>query len=159
MFLGQMILLSCLMQCISMASNITIQLEEVDDELRLLSNDTNSSEYESSDLAERVSIIVGCLIGVLFLGFSIFGIVMVGSHNQKCVKCVRKNKRKQRRIRYIISKLRATSSKSDPRKEACIVCLQELSSSVIVTKCNHFFHEKCLEQWIRVKFNCPTCRS
>jgi hypothetical protein len=27
------------------------------------------------------------------------------------------------------------------------------------TPCNHHFHEKCLKDWMRIKYECPTCRT
>jgi len=29
----------------------------------------------------------------------------------------------------------------------------------ILTDCQHFFHTKCLEMWMKQKLECPTCRS
>ena len=29
----------------------------------------------------------------------------------------------------------------------------------MTTPCNHNFHEECLQQWMEVKLECPTCRS
>ena len=28
----------------------------------------------------------------------------------------------------------------------------------MVTPCNHFFHTTCLQRWLGVKLQCPTCR-
>jgi hypothetical protein len=28
----------------------------------------------------------------------------------------------------------------------------------MVTPCAHFFHKECLERWMEVKMECPTCR-
>ena len=28
----------------------------------------------------------------------------------------------------------------------------------IITDCNHAFHTSCLENWIKIKQECPTCR-
>ena len=28
----------------------------------------------------------------------------------------------------------------------------------IITKCGHVFHAQCLEEWLAVKKECPTCR-
>lgn len=27
------------------------------------------------------------------------------------------------------------------------------------TPCNHYFHNKCLEQWMNLKMECPSCRA
>jgi len=46
----------------------------------------------------------------------------------------------------------------------CVICMQDMSdiyscpSKRMVTPCNHFFHPECLERWLKVKMECPTCR-
>lgn len=43
--------------------------------------------------------------------------------------------------------------------ENCSICLLELCEDFItVTKCNHIFHNKCLDKWIENKNECPLCR-
>eukprot|EP00930_Biecheleria_cincta_P085007 TRINITY_DN74427_c0_g1_i1.p1 TRINITY_DN74427_c0_g1~~TRINITY_DN74427_c0_g1_i1.p1 ORF type:complete len:528 (+),score=74.33 TRINITY_DN74427_c0_g1_i1:205-1584(+) len=49
----------------------------------------------------------------------------------------------------------------DPGTE-CVICMVELSpedGARVVTPCNHAFHKTCLEQWMEVKMECPTCRT
>lgn len=45
----------------------------------------------------------------------------------------------------------------------CVICMGELDPEdarrVVVTPCSHKFHEACLEQWMDVKMECPTCRA
>ncbi len=44
----------------------------------------------------------------------------------------------------------------------CVICMTEidLDSSLkpALTPCNHLFHSTCLQQWMDVKMECPTCR-
>jgi hypothetical protein len=46
----------------------------------------------------------------------------------------------------------------------CVICMSDMSdiyqcpSKRMVTPCNHFFHPECLERWLKVKMECPTCR-
>jgi len=44
----------------------------------------------------------------------------------------------------------------------CVICMTPVEysspSSRMVTPCNHFFHPDCLERWLKVKMECPTCR-
>ena len=41
----------------------------------------------------------------------------------------------------------------------CPICLQNLESTeVYQTDCTHFFHLKCLNDWIKIKQDCPLCR-
>ena len=44
----------------------------------------------------------------------------------------------------------------------CVICMLPVdvwsTKSRMVTPCNHFFHTECLERWLAVKLECPTCR-
>ena len=46
--------------------------------------------------------------------------------------------------------------KNELNKECCI-CLDSLMTDIKKTRCNHFFHSKCLEKWDKSK-GCPCCR-
>eukprot|EP00891_Asterochloris_glomerata_P006624 jgi/Astpho2/6624/fgenesh1_pm.00101_%23_14_t len=45
----------------------------------------------------------------------------------------------------------------------CVICMSMLdvtqAGARMVTPCNHFFHTTCLQRWLGVKLQCPTCRS
>ncbi|CAM8995763.1 unnamed protein product [Rhodiola kirilowii] len=45
----------------------------------------------------------------------------------------------------------------------CVICmtaidLRQNSSDCMVTPCDHFFHSGCLQRWMDIKMECPTCR-
>jgi hypothetical protein len=44
----------------------------------------------------------------------------------------------------------------------CVICMLEVDIDHarlrMVTPCNHFFHPECLQRWMDVKMECPTCR-
>ncbi|XP_028775258.1 transmembrane E3 ubiquitin-protein ligase FLY2 [Neltuma alba] len=45
----------------------------------------------------------------------------------------------------------------------CVICmtaidLSQRSNDCMVTPCEHFFHSGCLQRWMDVKMECPTCR-
>ncbi|KAF7822969.1 transmembrane E3 ubiquitin-protein ligase 1-like isoform X1 [Senna tora] len=45
----------------------------------------------------------------------------------------------------------------------CVICmtaidLNQRSSDCMVTPCEHFFHSGCLQRWMDIKMECPTCR-
>lgn len=44
----------------------------------------------------------------------------------------------------------------------CVICMNPADvgqpQARMVTPCNHFFHNHCLERWMDVKMECPTCR-
>ncbi len=44
----------------------------------------------------------------------------------------------------------------------CSICLNPVNIRdrlYLVTPCDHFFHDECLEQWMDVKHECPVCRA
>ena len=41
----------------------------------------------------------------------------------------------------------------------CSICLEKLYSNIIRLNCNHYFHEKCINDWQRRNNNCPICRA
>ena len=44
----------------------------------------------------------------------------------------------------------------------CVICMNPVEigrpMTRMVTPCNHFFHPQCLQRWMDVKMECPTCR-
>lgn len=44
----------------------------------------------------------------------------------------------------------------------CVICMLEITpedgSHIVTTPCDHRFHDSCLERWMDVKMECPTCR-
>ncbi|RLN88425.1 hypothetical protein BBJ28_00027137, partial [Nothophytophthora sp. Chile5] len=56
----------------------------------------------------------------------------------------------------------------DPRdvqvdSEACPICLCEWGeldgNQLVLSPCGHFFHEHCINEWYRTRFDCPMCRT
>jgi len=44
----------------------------------------------------------------------------------------------------------------------CVICMTEVDPEDgrrVTTPCNHSFHRLCLEQWMDIKMECPTCRT
>ena len=43
----------------------------------------------------------------------------------------------------------------------CVICMSEVDldnlRSRMITPCNHAFHTECLQKWMEVKLECPTC--
>ncbi|CAG2209049.1 RNF145 [Mytilus edulis] len=42
--------------------------------------------------------------------------------------------------------------------DACAICLRNMTSAMI-TPCNHYFHESCLQKWSYLKETCPMCNA
>jgi hypothetical protein len=56
---------------------------------------------------------------------------------------------------------RVVSPSSNKEDMECVICINtvEISgNSYMVAPCEHVFHRECLEQWMEVKLECPTCR-
>ncbi|CAE8654595.1 unnamed protein product, partial [Polarella glacialis] len=47
--------------------------------------------------------------------------------------------------------------------EECVICMLDFGSSQenlsAITPCNHCFHRACLERWMDLKMECPSCRA
>ena len=45
-------------------------------------------------------------------------------------------------------------------EEDCPICMEKLDGKIGHLACNHYFHEKCLKNWINTSpySNCPMCR-
>lgn len=45
----------------------------------------------------------------------------------------------------------------------CVICMNPVDvddqKARMLTPCNHVFHTACLQRWMMVKMECPTCRS
>ena len=40
----------------------------------------------------------------------------------------------------------------------CCICLKKILADETITKCQHYFHRKCLNSWFEYSINCPICR-
>ena len=40
----------------------------------------------------------------------------------------------------------------------CCICLKKVDTDETITICKHYFHKKCLNQWIEYNNICPVCR-
>ena len=42
--------------------------------------------------------------------------------------------------------------------QECSICLKPIKKLLKRTACNHCYHPKCLNNWIKYNANCPLCR-
>jgi hypothetical protein len=50
--------------------------------------------------------------------------------------------------------------KKDAPDDSCAICFDSLKEkSPLRTECNHWFHEECLDIWLKNHDTCPICRS
>mmetsp|Transcript_4193 Transcript_4193/g.5687 ORF Transcript_4193/g.5687 Transcript_4193/m.5687 type:complete len:536 (+) Transcript_4193:22-1629(+) len=66
---------------------------------------------------------------------------------------------------WFCTMLMSSFKKRKPKREkdcfgACAVCQCDYlpSDTVVVTPCNHEFHQECLKPWLSVNITCPQCR-
>jgi len=45
------------------------------------------------------------------------------------------------------------------RPNDCIICSEELPQHIRPTKCGHFMHTECLNEWLNSHLTCPICRT
>lgn len=45
-----------------------------------------------------------------------------------------------------------------PEYGECAICLDTIVDDLFVTKCNHNFHKKCIDGWLKKSKSCPLCR-
>lgn len=43
-------------------------------------------------------------------------------------------------------------------KEECTICFSTLKNKTKRFKCNHYFHQDCIDNWITMNPSCPICR-
>jgi len=42
----------------------------------------------------------------------------------------------------------------------CVICQDDIDSNIkeVALKCNHLFHKECVNEWLKLKHHCPTCK-
>lgn len=40
----------------------------------------------------------------------------------------------------------------------CCICTEPMQGQIRPTKCGHYMHESCLQQWLSSHISCPVCR-
>ncbi len=88
---------------------------------------------------------------------SIDDMYMQMAMNQSLIESV--NQRKDT-IKIKTSCVKFSEVKNEDNKK-CMVCLLEFDDDddVQCLECKHVFHHKCLDEWVKYKPECPTCRS
>ena len=73
----------------------------------------------------------------------------------KCSRCKDRCLRSKKNKRNLTCKLFDNQSNNE-----CCICLQEFISNeeIVELPCNHIYHKQCIEEWLKVNRNCPSCR-
>jgi hypothetical protein len=70
------------------------------------------------------------------------------------------NPQKKRHYRTRSARAEAPPAVTEEEK-ACTICLETFlaGEQVVVTPCNHMFHQGCITPWVKGHGTCPVCRS
>ena len=66
--------------------------------------------------------------------------------------------------RYVVKNIKIkeyTLNENYHDNDRCPLCLEDYNIGEILNEliCNHFYHKKCINNWIKSNNNCPICRS
>lgn len=97
------------------------------------------------------------------LNFACFKMILLATKNlvaQKMIFNIMNEEENAKNIKItkkILKKEEYSSIKKD--EILCSICLMEFNPSEMVseTDCKHFFHDECLEGWLKIKNKCPMC--
>lgn len=67
----------------------------------------------------------------------------------------------ERRINAQELSLLRCSANDEEETIDCVICMVELDvdgRDYMIAPCGHIFHRECLQGWMQVKMECPTCR-
>ena len=65
-------------------------------------------------------------------------------------------------LREIFGEIKLTNSILDKNEQKkCSICLEdfEVGTKIIYLPCFHFYHSKCIEQWVKNSDKCPLCKN
>ena len=66
---------------------------------------------------------------------------------------------KKDNISLDIVPIKYSTLQNKPHNEKCMICMQIFNDDDDITNECHRFHFKCLEEWVKYKPECPTCRN
>ncbi|XP_068636167.1 RING-H2 finger protein ATL79-like [Aristolochia californica] len=120
----------------------------------------NNSKDFDTNLAMILVILVCSLAGVLALNAFIRCFLRRQVHDSGRLPETQVGK--MTRVPQVPSLLFSAGMKLAGAEAECAICLSEFVNGEkvrVLPKCNHGFHDKCVEGWLSSKQSCPTCRS
>ena len=66
-----------------------------------------------------------------------------------------------REINEKVSKAEKIKANDPILNEDCLICMEKYKLGELkrkIPKCNHYFHKKCIDKWLKKKGSCPVCR-
>lgn len=106
-------------------------------------NESRYNEYSSDSIITFFQVFLGLL--------SFSGVVQILYVNCKgCYEdCLQNNKIKKIKIKD-----------DELLLNECIICLENYKKNdeISILSCDHYYHTKCLNEWLKKKEECPLCR-
>ena len=147
------------------------QLEYVNNYYNTTDNDSNSYHFISYNNFVFLLYVLG--ISLLFINTykTIYYNTRIRIHRQNELERLERVNRLHRLVmtnilpRYVIIKnikiKEYTLNENKHDNERCPICLEDYNIGDILNEliCNHFYHKKCINNWIISNNNCPICRS
>lgn len=59
-----------------------------------------------------------------------------------------------------LNRIKVSKYVAGKKKEQCLICLSEFKDKEEIRNlyCNHFFHRKCIDNWLKINKTCPLCK-
>ena len=106
-------------------------------------NESQNNQYSSDSIITFFQVFLGLL--------SFSGIIQVLYVNCKgCYSdCLKDKKIKKRKIK-----------EDELLLSECVICLENYKKEdkISILSCDHYYHTKCLNEWLKKKQECPLCR-
>ncbi|XVF78421.1 hypothetical protein PTKIN_Ptkin14bG0131200 [Pterospermum kingtungense] len=64
-----------------------------------------------------------------------------------------------RETRWPMSGPKALVSSADHECAICLECFEEKEICLVLLNCGHVFHKPCVEEWLKIDWSCPLCRT
>ena len=148
------------------------QLEYVNNYYNTTDND-NDNSYHFISYNNFVFLLFVLGISLLFVNTykTIYYNTRIRIHRQNELERLERVNRLHRLVmtnilpRYVIIKnikiKEYTLNENYHDNDRCPICLEDYNIGEILNEliCNHFYHKKCINNWIKSNNNCPICRS
>ncbi|CAD8167059.1 unnamed protein product [Paramecium pentaurelia] len=121
-------------------------------------DDHEDDDDEETPIKKAIIIIIALCIGLVILGIlSCLIRYFYMRHKQKRIAQVRQ----QSEAAYQQQNIQIESLCLQTQELAqCPICLMPIPNCyLIITPCNHSFHQACLNLWLQVEKICPSCRT
>lgn len=104
-----------------------------------------------------------CLLLIIWMGLQVAVLVLQQKYGPRFFVPARflpvKYNYERRMNAQELSLLRTSTNDDDTID--CVICMVELdvkARDYMIAPCDHIFHRECLQGWMQVKMECPTCR-